>query len=210
MKFLTPFPVRFMLSAGAALALVACGGGGADPVAGPAPITEQPAGVASTYVGPISGFGSVIVNGMRFDTVGAAMADDDGRPVRLQDLSLGMTVSVDGTADDATARGAAKSLALLRGTTGPITALDSVNQTLTVLGMTVKATPATAYKDVAGFASLTVGSVVEVYGVVQSDNTVVASLIDKEDSVSTHRLVGRLSGVNTADRTFKGGLLQGG
>lgn len=197
-----------MLSAGAALALVACGGGGADPVAGPAPITEQPAGVAATYVGPISGFGSVIVNGMRFDTVGAAMADDDGRPVRLQDLSLGMTVSVDGTADEATARGAAKSLALLRGTTGPITALDAVNQTLTVLGMTVKATPATAYKDVAGFASLTVGSVVEVYGVVQSDNTVLASLIDKEDSVSTHRLVGRLSGLNTAAKTFQVGTLQ--
>ncbi|MDP3422896.1 MAG: DUF5666 domain-containing protein [Burkholderiaceae bacterium] len=208
MKILTPFPVRFILSAGAALALAACGGGGADPVPGPAPITQQPAGVAATYVGPISGFGSVIVNGMRFDTVGATMADDDGRPVRLQDLSLGMTVSVDGTADDATARGAAKSLALLRGTTGPITALDAVSQTLTVLGMTVKATPATAYKDVAGFASLTVGSVVEVYGVVQSDNTVLATLIDKEDSASTHRLVGRLSGLNTVAKTFQVGSLQ--
>ncbi|MDP2219879.1 MAG: DUF5666 domain-containing protein [Hydrogenophaga sp.] len=204
----TSFRIRFMLTAGAALALAACGGGGTDPSSGISPSTEQPAGVAATYVGPISGFGSVIVNGMRFDTVGATMADDDGKPVRLQDLSLGMTVSVDGTADDTTARGAAKSLSLLHGTTGTITALDTVNQTFTVLGMTVKTTPTTAYKDVAGLTSLAVGSVVEVYGVVQSDNTVLASLIDQEDSASTHRLVGRLSGLNTTAKTFQVGSLQ--
>lgn len=160
------------------------------------------------YVGPISGFGSVIVNGMRFDTVGAAMSDDDGNFVRLQDLALGMTVSVDGTTDEVTARGAAKSLALLRGNTGTITAIDAVNQTFTLLGMTVQAAPTTAYKDVTAFASLAVGDVVEVYGVVQSDNTVMATLIDKEDAGYTHRLVGRVSGLNTAAKTFQVGALR--
>lgn len=206
----TSFHSRWMLTAGAALALAACGGGGAAPSASAAPETEQPLGVTASYVGPISGFGSVIVNGMRFDTVGATMADDDGKPVRLQDLSLGMTVSVDGTADDDTARGAARSLALLHGTTGPITALDSMNQTITVLGMTVKTSPATAYKDVAGLASLAVGQVVEVYGVVQSDNTVLATLIDQEDSDSALRLVGRLSNLDTTSKTFQVGTLQVG
>lgn len=208
MTILTPISVRFMLCASAALVMTACGGGGASPGEDAPPVTQQPAGVAATYLGPISGFGSVIVNGMRFDTVGATMADDEGQPVRLQDLSLGMTVSVAGTADDATARGAAQSLALLRGTTGSITALDAVNQTLTVLGMTVKVAPTTMYKDVADFSSLTLGNVVEVYGVVQSDNTVLATLIDKENSAATHRLVGHLSGLNKAAKTFQIGTLQ--
>ena len=76
MTILTPISVRFMLCASAALVMTACGGGGASPGEDAPPVTQQPAGVAATYLGPISGFGSVIVNGMRFDTVGATMADD--------------------------------------------------------------------------------------------------------------------------------------
>ena len=56
------------LGLAAALSLFACGGsGGVDS-----------GGTGSFASGPISGFGSVIVNGVHFDDAGATVSDDDG------------------------------------------------------------------------------------------------------------------------------------
>lgn len=208
MAYTTAFRFNHVLTFGAAVMLVACGGGGdtaTTPASPVAPVVLQPTAALAVYAGPISGFGSVIVNGMRFDTVGASLADDDGKSVSLQDLSLGMTVSVNGTTNDTTARGTANSVSLVHGNTGPITAIDAVGGTFTVQGVTVKTTAATAYKDVTALAALVVGDVVEVYGAVQSDNTVLATLVDKEGANYTNRLVGRISGLNTVAQTFQMG-----
>lgn len=197
-----------VLTFGAAVMLTACGGGGdttTAPASPVAPVVQQPTAASAVYAGPISGFGSVIVNGMRFDTVGARLSDDDGKSVSLQDLSLGMTVSVNGTTNDTTARGTANSVSLVHGNTGPITAINTTGGTFTVQGVTVKTTAATAYKDVSAFSALVVGDVVEVYGAVQSDNTVMATLVDKEGANYTNRLVGRISGLNTVAQTFQVG-----
>ena len=51
----------------AALLLAACGGGGGGGSDQPAPVAEDPV----MTVGAISGFGSVHVNGVRFETSGA-------------------------------------------------------------------------------------------------------------------------------------------
>ncbi|QTD43979.1 hypothetical protein [Ottowia testudinis] len=129
------------ISSGAMVALVAsslltgCGGGGGD-VTPTAP--SAPAARAAVYSGPITGFGSVIVNGVRFDTVGARLTDDDDTPIVLQDLALGMVVTIDGSVDEAAARGSARTLSLMRGSTGPITTIDLAGQTFTLLGLSVK------------------------------------------------------------------------
>ena len=167
----------------------------------------QPSPMSTVYSGPISGFGSVIVNGMRFETVGASLSDDDGSPVRLQDLALGMSVNIDGTVDDNTGRGRAKSLSLVHGNTGAITSIDRSSQTITVMGLTIKTNTATAYKNVASFSALAVGDAVEVYGTLQSDNTVLATLIEKETGTYTNRAVGRVSNLDTNAKTFKIGSL---
>ena len=63
----------------AMLAVAGCGGGGgggSDPVVTPPPVTPPPDGGidrGGVAVGPIDGFGSVIVNGVRFDTSDAAL-----------------------------------------------------------------------------------------------------------------------------------------
>ena len=198
------FTLNTLLVFGATLALAACGGGGGDQVNTP-PV--QPSPMSTVYSGPISGFGSVIVNGMRFETVGASLSDDDGSPVRLQDLALGMSVNIDGTVDDNTGRGRAKSLSLVHGNTGAITSIDRSSQTITVMGLTIKTNTATAYKNVASFSALAVGDAVEVYGTLQSDNTVLATLIEKETGTYTNRAVGRVSNLDTKAKTFKIGSL---
>ena len=198
------FTLNTLIVFGATLALAACGGGGGDQVNTP-PV--QPSPMSTVYSGPISGFGSVIVNGMRFETVGASLSDDDGSPVRLQDLALGMSVNIDGTVDDNTGRGRAKSLSLVHGNTGAITSIDRSSQTITVMGLTIKTNTATAYKNVASFSALAVGDAVEVYGTLQSDNTVLATLIEKETGTYTNRAVGRVSNLDTNAKTFKLGSL---
>lgn len=78
------------------------------------------------------------------------------RPVRLQDLALGMSVNIDGTVDDNTGRGRAKSLSLVQSNTGAITSIDRSSQTITVMGLIIKTNTATAYKNVASFSALAV------------------------------------------------------
>ena len=84
----------------AGIAMVsACGGGGSSGTSA----SNPPALVASNttvYAGPIAGFGSVIVNGMRFSSVGAELRDDDGLSVNLEQLKLGMGVRISGDAND--------------------------------------------------------------------------------------------------------------
>ena len=73
----------------AALAIVACGGG--SDLAG-----VGSGGTGSFSVGTITGFGSVFVNGQRYDDVNASVSDEDG-PRNRADLRLGMVVTVQGS-----------------------------------------------------------------------------------------------------------------
>jgi hypothetical protein len=145
----------------ASAALLSACGGGASNLAAELP---TPAAVAAVYAGPIAGFGSVIVNGMRFSSVGAELVDDDSKIIQLQDLAIGMTVRVTGDADDSTQLGTARKLEVVRGTRGAVTAVDLSASTLTVLGQVVRTDVATAFQGLANLAALTVGQVVEVYG----------------------------------------------
>lgn len=193
------------LALSASLLVSACGGGGGGGSAGP---TASSASQSSVYAGPITGFGSVIVNGVRFDTVGVPLADDEGNTVHLSDLALGMTVAVSGDADEAAGRGTAHQLSLVHGTTGPISAIDVANAQLTVLGQTVKTNAATAYEGATGLAALQVGDVVEVFGVVQADGSLLATLIEKYAApVATLRVTGLVGTVDTTQHTFQLGKL---
>lgn len=178
-----------------ALLVSGCGGGGGSDSAG----AVAPTG--SVYSGPITGFGSVIVNGVRFDTVGSTTVDDDGNEVRLEDLRIGMMVTVGGDANESTGRGSATRLSLSHGTTGLIESIGA--DSLVLLGQTVNTNASTIYEGVAAFSALQVGDTIEVYGVLQSDNTLLATLIEKKSlPASGLRLIGRMSDLNTTAKTF--------
>ncbi|HEY5324044.1 MAG TPA: hypothetical protein VIK58_14550, partial [Caldimonas sp.] len=82
----------FIQLAAAALLLAGCGGGGS---AGP---SSGGTGVAPTSftAGHISGFGSIIVNGVRYDDSAALVTDDDGNRSSREALKLGMHVEIHG------------------------------------------------------------------------------------------------------------------
>jgi len=130
--------------------LVGCGG------------DDDSAAPTQTSIGTISGFGSVIVNGVRFDDANASVNIDDETGSREQ-LRVGMVVRVRGRIHgDGT--GVAESIQYNDCVQGPITAMNQVRNTVTVLGQTVQLDEETVFdgvalRDMNGFA---VGDQVEV------------------------------------------------
>ena len=186
-----------------ALVVAACGGGGGASTTNGATSTTPPS-AGLLYAGPIQGFGSVIVNGMRFSSVGANVVDDDGANVNLRDLKLGMTVRVSGTADDTTSVGSATKLELVHGISGTVTAIDTITKTITLLNQTIKTDTSTVFQGVTNLAALKVGQTVEIYGAQQADGSTLATLVEVK-AISAMSLFGVVT--NLSSNSFQVGSL---
>jgi len=126
-------------------------------------------GTGAVSQGPITGFGSIIVNGVRFDESAAAIRDDDGATLGRERLQLGVMTRVDAPLPmrvSGTLRAVATSVRVSSELIGPVSAVDTTAGSLTVLEQTVLVTPATVFDTafVTGLASVPVGAPVEVYG----------------------------------------------
>ena len=212
------FP-RGLAAAGllAGFVLAACGGGGggsSSTSSSSASSSSSSSGSSSssssgassssaTTVGAISGFGSVIVNGVRFEDNSARISDDSGNTISSSSLGLGMTVEVQGTAsDDGT--GTASSISVFSEVQGPLANLNPAAGSFTVLGFTVTTSGATVFEDVSGLAALANGNLVEVHGL-RSGNSIAASRIERKSASAGSTLVklrGPISGLNTGTTTF--------
>ena len=129
---------RYSMAIGALAVLAACGGGNDD----------SPVQTSSTQsaIGVISGFGSVIVNGVRFDDRAAAITMNGATATRDR-LRVGMVVQVRGRIHgDGT--GVAESIQYENCVQGPITAMNRVQNTLTVAGQTVQVDDGTVFDGV--------------------------------------------------------------
>ena len=192
------------LLAGTSMAalLVACGGGGDAPAAAGGTATAE-----SFASGPISGLGSVIVNGIRFEDSTARVENDEDDSVHAsRDLKLGMMVEVQaGRIDDSTARATALRIRFGSELVGPVSSIDSAASTLRVLDQTIEVKPNTVFEPgLAGFAAIAVGQVLEIHAQFDAaSGRYVATRIEREDSVTAFRLRGRIASLDTTARTFR-------
>ena len=191
---------------GAAALLAACGGGGdSTPAAGLAP--PAAAGAGSYALGAISGFGSVIVGGVRYDDTGAAIADEDGASHSRSELKLGMMVQMDaGTVDRALGAAIARRVIFGNEVLGPVGTVDTVASTVIVLGQKVFVTASTVFDTtlVGGLSALTTGMVVEVHGILDKANDrVVATRIEPKPAATAYRLRGVISALDTTAKSFR-------
>ncbi len=218
-------PAAWLLVAAAAAALSACGGGGgagadtssAAPSAGPGGSTATAAATPTAVAyasGPITGLGSIIVNGVRYDDSAARVLGDDDSELRddRRRLKLGMQVDVaSGAVDDSTGRAKAESVRVgseLVGTVERVT-LDAsgVLQSFVLLGQTVLIQrPGTVVDDSlpGGFAGITVGRLLEVHASFNG-SAYVASFIELRNAaaVSRFKVRGTVSALDTTARTFQ-------
>jgi Domain of unknown function (DUF5666) len=195
-----------VLASLALTALAACGGGGS------ANVTPAPAGTATQVVvsGAITGFGSVFVNGVRFETSRATIAKN-GQSVTQQSLRVGQIVHIKGSVNDATGQAVADSVRQDDDLEGPITSVNATDSTFVVLAHTVKVTADTSFDasiSPASIAGLTAGLQVEVSGMPDATGNIVATRIEKRGAGATQlEAMGKVSALDTVNHKFKLGNL---
>jgi hypothetical protein len=160
-----------LLAAIAALLLAAsCGGGGNDLLAG-----IGSGGTGGIAVGPITGFGSVIVNGIEFDDT-AAQVTIGGRADRpVSELKLGMVVEVRGTISADGKSGKADAIIATVAAEGPVAAISVSSRNLWLLGQRVRIDAGTVFEGFPALDALAVGDIVAVSGLKDASNDVIAA-----------------------------------
>jgi Domain of unknown function (DUF5666) len=197
--------------------LAACGGGSGSPAptasAGNGTDSSADPAIApkSVALGSITGFGSVIVDGVTFsDTATKVTVDTNPDAPSVQttsDLKLGMQVEMKH------ANGAASEIFVVSTLRGPVTAVDSATSKLTVLGQTVSVVASgvesTAMEGFAAFADIKVGDWIEVHAIENADGTIKATRIERESAAESTsiKIGGKLASLDTTAKTFKLGAM---
>lgn len=187
----------------AAMCVVAgCGGGGTG---------EKWAGIGSGGTGgiasgPITGFGSVIVNGVRFDDSAARVTIDGAADRPLSELKLGMVVEVRGDIDVSARTGRAEEIVARYAVRGPASDIDAAHATLVVLGQRVRTDAATVLDGLKSLAELAPGDLVAVSGLADAaGGALVATRLERRAAATDYEAQGTLGALS--GRTFRLGSL---
>ncbi len=158
-------------------------------------------GTGVTSSGTIDGFGSIFVNGIRYDT-DASIITIDGVPGTENDLRLGMIVTVTGSVQQAQLTGIAATIDFDDDLQGPVSAVTDNGdgtKTLAVLGIDVLVDETTTAFDGTSFATLGVGDLVEVSGFTDPAGDIIATRVEREGAfvadASEVELQGTVSGL---------------
>ncbi len=176
------------------LSLSACGGGASGDS------SETQAGVSSGGTGsfsdgPVSSFGSIVVNGIHFEQSQARVLDAEGQVLSPSDIKLGMVVALSGspvkrvgTRDQADAN----EIRIEKALVGSVDSLGT--DSLVVMGQTVTVSSQQTHYDAAlpnGLSDLSVKDVVTVYGFHDARrNVYMATRIERQSgAVPSHYVV---------------------
>jgi len=182
------------------LFLAGCGGGGNSSLAG-----GGIGGTGITASGAITGFGSIFVNGIEFETAGASrdvdgvMSVSDGTDDDTV-LGIGMVVTVTGTLNNDGLTGTAENIqyddAVQGPVLGPIIEIDALTRRFTVMGISViMHMGGTVFSNV-DFDTLQSDDLVEVSGFFDADGALQATRIVRIDgSESDVEVKGTVTGL---------------
>lgn len=194
-----------------------CGGGGGGgtsiaPTPPPPPPPPPPTGgIIRTGIasGPISGFGSVIVNGVHYETTNATITVDDN-PGAESDLEVGQIVQIVGTVteDETTGlieSGEADTILFDDNVEGPIESRDLVNNMMVVLGQTVSVNADTSFDDgidPPSLEGLMDGDIVEVSGFINANGGISASRVERKAAGGEFEVRGTVANLDDANMLF--------
>lgn len=183
-------------TASLALALASCGGGG--DLAG---VGSGGTGIRVASYGPISGFGSIIVNGVHYDVGAATVSNDDG--TAPAPFGLGMVVEVRGSVDADGLAGTAGGITVFSEARGRVAAWSPAG--FSVLGLSVRTTANTVYE---GASSVADGDYVEVFGVYDRTAAMLtATRIERQDPAARFKVRGTVGAFDGDRRRFQLGTL---
>jgi hypothetical protein len=186
----------------AACILASCG---VDQVAG---IEGSGSPVASTPVtttGTITGFGSVIVDGVEYATSGAQIRIDD-QPTSESELRVGHVVTIKGSVNADGRTGTAREISFTSDARGAVTEVNPASTTFVLLGQTVQVTDETLFDETTqarDLSELQIGAKIRVSGFENEAGELVASRIDSAASGAGLQVRGKVQSLDTTARSFR-------
>jgi len=185
----------------AATLINACGGAVGTSVA--------EGGISGTGItmGRITNFGSIFVNGVRFDVDNASF-QRDGKPSNGQDdFSIGEYVVIKGSVDDKGTSGIASEVIFEDVLDGAVTEVSTNNVTIEILGQLIKTDNITALHGIDNLSDLSSGNIVEVSGIKDAEGLITATSIKlKQETfvvgVSENELKGIISNIDLSAKTL--------
>jgi hypothetical protein len=158
-------------------------------------------GIGGTgIVGTITGFASVCVNGLEVHFDDSTPVDQDGRATVAGRLAVGQVVAIEA---EPSSRGLqARRISVMHAVAGPITAIDQARGRVQVMNQTVRLDAITRIAGPDGSLraeALQPGTLVAVSGQRDSRGEIVATRIEREDSLPEHVLIGRVGGAGRDD-----------
>jgi len=181
--------------------IVACGGGGTASTSAPLATSAT----TRTSVGTITGFGSVHLNGVKFETTSATI-NVDGKAGVQSDLHAGEVIEVKGHHDAASGKDFADEIEFRGNIQGPVSTIDTVAQTLLVLGQTVSVSADTSFDDSitpGSLAGIKVGDNLEVSGMPAAGGTLHATRIERKAAGAGFQVIGSAASTDTTAKTLK-------
>jgi hypothetical protein len=156
--------------------LISCGGGGGSTGGGGI------GGTGAAARGEIDGFGSIFVNGIKYDTSSATVLVNNANSTE-GDLDLGMIVTVEGNINSDNVTGMANRVIFESELQGPVASLalsdDEDKLILDVLGVTVIADSGNTVFAGVAFDSLSINDLIEISGHYNEDDVLIASRIKR-------------------------------
>jgi hypothetical protein len=188
----------------ASLVVVACGGGGGSVAGGGI------GGTGITASGAITGFGSVKLNGLEFDTTNATRVVDGVPAADDTAFAVGMVVTVKGTLSDDGVNGTADQIEYDDEVQGPIQGpIVEVDQTKTfsVMGIQVDVSKISTVFGNTDYGSLFVSQLVEISGFYDGAGILHATRIDAKGGnlIEVKGTIKKFIGVDSFDLAIKNG-----
>ncbi|WP_269759606.1 DUF5666 domain-containing protein [Variovorax sp. E3] len=182
-------------SAGASGGTSTAGNGGTDGSgvgSGGTGVTADAAGI-----GAADGLGSIILNGLRYNTDNATFSIEDAT-----ELQIGMSARVAGKVDANFTSGVATQVMSAAELRGAASGVDTGAGTFVVMGTTVSIDSATVWGDANGLADVRPANIVQVWGLPGAPGTLRATRVLVTPALTEPLATGTVQNLDTLHKTF--------
>jgi hypothetical protein len=182
---LTHTTLYAFIAAALTTVIVACGGAGGLAGIG---------GSGYIATGTITGFGSVFVNGIEFETDTAAIEVDGVSGKTQDDLAIGMVVTINGSVNADGISGTADTILFDDDVQGPVASLTPAsgadadgNRSFEIFGVTVRADADTVF-DIDDDAGLPAGTVFDIDTLAEGNNVEISGFMNAAGEINATRV----------------------
>jgi len=156
----------------------------------------------ATGVGSVDGLGSIILNGVRYDTDTATTSLED-----TTELQIGMSVRIAGKIDSEFTAATAEQVVSAAELRGAVSAIDVAGGSFVVMGTAVTVDNATVWSGANRLDQVTAGSVVQVWGLPSAPGSLRATRVELKPASAEPLVTGTVQNLDPIGQRFTLGQL---